>query len=567
MLNRINDPNDLETVTPVESKDHPGYYIIPGHVNYVINRNGDVIRLSDGFSPKIYTEVTGYKTVRLKVGFSKTQVRTHRLLGMVFIGRPSRHLDKDFSQLEINHIDGVKTNNSLDNLEWCNELENTTHAYMNGKLDFNRKPIIARDVRTGVETTYESIAICEKAFDIKPGQLATHLASKYAGTKTKNWHVFKRPETVGWPQIPKADVVENTWDLIKVWYAHNPDTNKTVVTENYLVLIEVTGVTHSRLTKFMNEKDYDKPLNGWHVEPRMEHITSELIPDIHQRVRLTGHYIQRTELSTGDVLVFKNLKEAADAIGCVSNKLSRHIFLKQELNGYSFVAIKDEKKYFHPKRPWQQYNKGYEFFNEKEGIWKIVLINYKGETLTIPKSLYVYCTNTGSHIRHTQFIRHVNEDKTNDSFDNLKLMHKNDLVKKLIPHPDTLEMQCTHCNKIFHQPYLNVMWRKKVNKYGNFYCSHKCSIEARAITNTLTTEEQNKIRELRASGKTIKEVTAITGYCANAIMKYQGSNIRLNAISPEKVKQIEELAKTGLSNTKIGKKLNIGRQTVARYRN
>ncbi len=96
---------------------------------------------------------------------------------------------------------------------------------------------------------------------------------------------------------------------------------------------------------------------------------------------------------------------------------------------------------------------------------------------------------------------------------------------------------------------------------------YKCSALARAITNTLPEEEQLRIKELRESGKTIEEVTAITGYGANTIMKYQGSHIRLNAVSPEKVKQIQELAKTGLSNRKIGDKLNIGRQTVARYRN
>lgn len=563
MLNRINEPSDLEIVTPVECATHAGYYIIPGHKNYVINRNGDVIRLSDGFSPKIYTEVTGYKTVRLKVGSSKTQVRTHRLLGIVFIGKPSRHLNKEFDELEINHIDGNKTNNSLDNLEWCNDYENTLHAYQNGKTDFNRKPIIAKDIRTGIETVYDGLVICEKAFDIKPGQLATHLASKYAGTRTKNWHVFKRPETTVWPTIHESDQVENTWDLVKVWYAHNPDSNKTVITENYLDIITITGVSHGQLAKFINAKDYSKSLNGWYVEPKIEHITSESISVIHQRVKLTGHHIQRTEISTGDVLMFKNLKEAADVINCHGSKLSRCIYLKQELDGYIFVAIKGDQKWFYPKKPWQQYNRGYEYFNEKEGVWKVVLTNYKGETLTVPKSLYVYCTTIGSHIRHTQFIRHISDDKTNDSFDNLKLMHKNDLVKKLVPHPPTIEVQCTHCNKMFNQPYLDVVWRRKANKGGNFYCSYRCSIEARSITNTLPESEQLRIKELRKSGKTIEEVTTITGYGANTILKYQekGVNSRYHTVNTRKDEMIKDF-KEGMSLNKMSKKYKLGKQTI-----
>lgn len=563
MLNRINDPDDLETVTPLECKAHPGYYIIPGHKNYVINRNGDVIRLSDGFSPKIYTEVTGYKTVRMKVGNSKTQVRVHRLLGEVFVGRPSRHKDKSITELEINHIDGNKSNNDLDNLEWCNDYENTTHAHLSGRMDFNRTPVIARDIRTDIETTYESIAICEQAFGIKSKQLGMHLSTKSASTKTKNWHVFKKQGTVGWPTIPKDDYVENAWDMVKVWYATNPELNKTIITEDSLSLVNVIGVSDSELTRFLNVKDFNKPINGWYIEPRREHVTSENVIDVHKRVSLNGHYIKRTNVETGDALLFDNLTESCKSINFIVSKVSRCIFLKKEIGGYLFEAFKGNVPRFYPKKPWSNYSKGYEFFNVKEGIWKVVLVDYKNQNTTIPKSLYVYCTNTGEHIRHTQFLRHIDDDKTNDSFDNLKLMHKNDLVKKLIPHPDTLEVQCTHCHKVFHQPYLDVVWRRKANKGGNFYCSYKCSIEHRAITNTLSEEEQLRIKELRKEGKTIKEVSELTGYGANTILKYQekGSNSRYYTINTRKEEMIKDFSE-GMSLNKMSKKYRLSKETI-----
>lgn len=563
MINRINDPDDLEVMNPVECKQHSEYYLIPSHKNYVINRKGNVIRLSDGFSPKIYTEATGYKTVRLKVGNYKTQVRTHRLLGEVFIGRPSRHINIPIKELEINHIDGNKSNNDLTNLEWCTVLENTTHAYLNGRMDFNRIPIVARDIRTDVETVYESIAICEKAFGIKEGQLTTHLGTKLAGTKTKNWHVFKRKETEGWPELSKDKFVENTWDLVKVWYATNPEKKKTVLAESTITLVEVIGVDDKVLQNFINKKEFDKTLNGWYIEPKLEHINSESLLDIHKRVSLVGHIIRRTDVQTGDVVVFCNLKEAANSVGSKSESLSRCIFLKKEINGYRFEAFKEEQKYFYTKRPYSDYVKGYEFFNEKEGIYKVNLINYKNEMITIPKSIYVYCTNTGNRIRHTQFIRHIDDDKTNDKFENLKLMHKNDLVKKLVPHPATLEVQCSHCSKKFHQPYLDVVWRRKSNKKGNFYCSYDCSIKARAIDNTLTIEEQNKIKELRRGGKTIKEVTELTGYGANSILKYQdkGSNSRHYTVNTRKDEMIKDFQE-GMSLNKMAKKYKLSKETI-----
>lgn len=562
-MDRINDPADLEIVTPIECKAHPGYYHIPGHKNYVISREGAVIRLSDGFGPKIYTEKTGYKTVRLQIGNHKTQVRTHRLLGMVFIGRPTRHMDKDFSELEINHIDSNKTNNSLDNLEWCNDYENTLHAHLNGKTDFNRKPIVARDIRTNTETVYTGLAVCEKAFEIKPGHLGTHLASKYAGTRTKKWHVFKRQETEGWPSLPKDGFVENSWDLVKVWYAHNPLTNKTFITGNHLELVEITGATYSQVIGHINTKEFTIPLNGWFIEPRMEHVTSETTIDIHSRVRLNGHYIKRTDLSTGDVRIFKNLKDAAAETNTSVNRISRNIFLKQNVDSYMFEASKGEHKWFYPKRPWIDYNYGYEFFNEKEGIWKVSLNNYKNEITIVPKDIYVYCTRIGSHIRHTQFLTHLDNDKTNDTFDNLKLLHKNDLVKKREPHPETLSVVCDHCGKEFDQDYTNVIWRKRASKTGNLFCSMACSVASRAINNTLSEEEQLKIKELRRAGKTLKEVTELTGYGANTIVKYQdkGSNSRQYTVNTRREEMIRDFSE-GMSLNKMAKKYKLCKGTI-----
>ena len=48
--------------------------------------------------------------------------KVHRLVGLIFIPNPKK-------LLEINHIDGNKLNNRIDNLEWCTRQENQIHAY------------------------------------------------------------------------------------------------------------------------------------------------------------------------------------------------------------------------------------------------------------------------------------------------------------------------------------------------------------------------------------------------------------------------------------------------------
>ena len=64
----------------------------------------------------------GYKFIRLtKWGRVNSQL-VHRLLAIHFINNPN-------NKPCVNHIDGVKKNNKLENLEWCTYSENNQHAY------------------------------------------------------------------------------------------------------------------------------------------------------------------------------------------------------------------------------------------------------------------------------------------------------------------------------------------------------------------------------------------------------------------------------------------------------
>jgi hypothetical protein len=63
-----------------------------------------------------------YVTVRLtQMGMTQTH-RIHRLVAETFIPNP-------LNLPEVNHIDGNKQNNCVENLEWCDYSENIKHAY------------------------------------------------------------------------------------------------------------------------------------------------------------------------------------------------------------------------------------------------------------------------------------------------------------------------------------------------------------------------------------------------------------------------------------------------------
>ena len=67
----------------------------------------------------------GYKTVTIRID-SKTKVCSiHRLVAKTFLPNPNNYKC-------VNHIDGNKENNAVNNLEWCNYSHNMKHAYRNG---------------------------------------------------------------------------------------------------------------------------------------------------------------------------------------------------------------------------------------------------------------------------------------------------------------------------------------------------------------------------------------------------------------------------------------------------
>lgn len=71
---------------------------------------------------------TGYYVVDLKKDGVRKTLKVHRLIATAFI---SKEEGKDF----INHKNGIKTDNRIENLEWCTIAENNFHSRSTGLLN------------------------------------------------------------------------------------------------------------------------------------------------------------------------------------------------------------------------------------------------------------------------------------------------------------------------------------------------------------------------------------------------------------------------------------------------
>lgn len=94
----------------VESSEK-GYFVSPN--GNVYNRHGDVMQGGIGRC--------GYRYIIL----NRKHKNVHRLVAESFIPNPD-------NLPCVNHIDGNKLNNSVNNLEWCTRSENVLHSFENG---------------------------------------------------------------------------------------------------------------------------------------------------------------------------------------------------------------------------------------------------------------------------------------------------------------------------------------------------------------------------------------------------------------------------------------------------
>lgn len=90
---------------------------IPSFLGYFIDIHGNVYNKKK-ILLKPWVNHYGYKTLTLH----GVKVLVHRLVAQTFIPNPE-------NKRCVNHKNGIKTDNRVENLEWCTYAENNLHAY------------------------------------------------------------------------------------------------------------------------------------------------------------------------------------------------------------------------------------------------------------------------------------------------------------------------------------------------------------------------------------------------------------------------------------------------------
>ena len=121
-----------ETIKPLENeifKDISGYEGL-----YIVSNLGRVVSLEKNNAYKEYLKSfelsKGYPRLTLNKNGKGKHFFIHRLVAKAFIPNPE-------NKPQINHINGIKTDYSIDNLEWCTPKENIEHSIRTGLAGTN----------------------------------------------------------------------------------------------------------------------------------------------------------------------------------------------------------------------------------------------------------------------------------------------------------------------------------------------------------------------------------------------------------------------------------------------
>jgi hypothetical protein len=178
-------------------KDIPGY---EGH--YQVSTYGKVRSMNymghQGVVRELKQQHTydGYCRVSLMMNGRKKCITTHILVAKTFIQNPK-------NKPQVNHIDGNKDNNSVNNLEWVTPEENIQHSiktglrhpeireYLSGGNHYASKSIYQYDFSGNLIKKWNCVSEAARHYSCKPSAIINCSKGRIKSCRGYMWRSFK----------------------------------------------------------------------------------------------------------------------------------------------------------------------------------------------------------------------------------------------------------------------------------------------------------------------------------------------------------------------------------------
>lgn len=234
----------------IESDTMPGFYHIPRFTRYLISRDCRIFSTQTGKFLKCHVSSAGYSSIRVTDDKDTSQVvSVHVLVATTFKGSWNVH-----EGMHVDHIDGNRLNNELDNLEWVSQAENNRRAKLHEYNRPTRRRVLVRNIADDTVEIHESIAAVARRFDVRPSSIFHHLNS------ANRFPVYKREFLIWYEGDNGGKLVDGHLESIK--FSSRP---RQVVAKSIETSTETTYASASefcRATGLSRKRAFNSLTNG-----------------------------------------------------------------------------------------------------------------------------------------------------------------------------------------------------------------------------------------------------------------------------------------------------------------
>lgn len=136
------------------------YKTIEEYPNYEVSNMGNVRRKGRKILRPLFTKNTGYYMVCLYNEFGNKRVLIHRLVADAFLPNPNNYP-------VVNHINEDKTDNRVENLEWCTQSYNINYGTSIDKIRKSKqKGCLQMDMEGNIIKEWECIRVAQRTLKI-----------------------------------------------------------------------------------------------------------------------------------------------------------------------------------------------------------------------------------------------------------------------------------------------------------------------------------------------------------------------------------------------------------------
>lgn len=332
--------------------DRVRWNVLPINGRYAISDTGDVLDL---FKNRLVGQYMskGYLVTSLSLGHRvRKNYGVHRLVALTWRDPP-----EDWVTLQVNHLDGDKSNNVKDNLEWCSCKENIEHALCNGLVP-RVKDVIVYDHRNRKLTIFKHSGKAREATGISSSAIHARLSTKnYGMVGGYSFAYLIDADYVKFPDYSPDEVDRNILNrqnrqpVAKGYYLKD---HRTGTCRHFNALAEISELTSLSvvcLNNMLRRKSGVKVRFGYSIarEGTILDFPNLTEDELWLSIAFMGDGqkcgYRTTELITGEVRRHTNMSDVAKLVGChldtITNKRPN---MPIEYRGYLIEKIQAYKE-------------------------------------------------------------------------------------------------------------------------------------------------------------------------------------------------------------------------------